>query len=70
MHKFKTESKNVNQLMQEEKKHIVVVDSIVNDLNTISEATGIPQQRISLEVFKAGLPKVIRKHQLINEQNN
>lgn len=65
-----TESKNITQLLQEIKKHILVPDSILTDLNQISKLTGVDQQRISVEIFKAGLKRTAKKYHLINEQSN
>jgi len=65
MIKIKTESKNITELLQEQKKHIVVPDSVVTDLNNISKLSGVDQQRISTEIFKHGIKKAAKKYNLV-----
>lgn len=65
MFKSKTETKNVNQLLQEKKKHILVPESIVSDLNNISSQAKVDQQKISTEILKSGIKRIAKKYHLI-----
>lgn len=63
--KLTSETKNISELLQEEKKHLVIPETILSDLNKISDLAGVNQQRISTEILKAGLPRVAKKYHLI-----
>ena len=64
MFKSKSETKNINELLQEDKKHILVPTSQLADLNSIADLTKVNQQRLTAEILKIGLQRMIRKYHL------
>lgn len=66
MLKLKSESKDLTALLQEDKKHIVIPQTILQDLNSISKATRIDQQRLSTEILMKGLKRICKHYHLTN----
>lgn len=67
MYKSKSEGKNVIQLLQEKKKHILIPESILSDLNNISSQAKVDQQKITTEILKLGIPKAAKKYHLVSK---
>lgn len=65
MFKSKSEGKNVLQLLQEKKKHILIPESILSDLNNISSQARVDQQKITTEILVSGITKAAKKYHLI-----